>query len=801
MFNRKKLRRVGSGILYAALLVICITIAGQSFAAETRGLRITAKDNASGEKKEVKIYNKSYAVIIGIDQYPNLKFDEQLAYAVRDAKGVEQVLRKNFKFDKIITLYNKDASKDSIMKVLLGDLSREVTDQDAVFVFWASHGYTEKTSFGDIGYLIPYDGTFNTSELYKNISMTTLKNDISQKIPAKHVFYVMDACYSGLLATTRGTTRKSARDYSYIQEITREKVRQVLTAGDKGQEVLDGGPRGHSVFTGRFIEFLEGADDFVTATEISTMLREKVFSDARSRNHTQTPKYGELFGVGDFVFVPSLEQKAEDTQAKVTGLQKELELLKATEVAAEKAKDERARRQAELEKRSIEAKLKAEQLRQQALEEERKKKEHEERERRQQEIQLASKKKADEERLATLKKDVEEKRKVMGGTVLSSLSPEATLTDAVAIDARIKQIKDSFRSEFANGIKQISTGFSEKLVQLGRSTKDEFESEAEFNDRIRKRRKTLAREQNEAFLRLQRKIQSEYNIQIAPFLKQLKKLSTTEFALSVEDLNLTIEKYDAVSNSYPVTIRSKQPIRGVMIAARANIPIPREEAREFKTHYENNMLRPEISGSFQTSQFFRVARARVIDEATNKTYDLFSSKFVDMENGVVYDTVTRLLWLADANYFYRGKTEIWGDNYRKGPPEACRSLSVAGLAGWRIPTKAELERMFPVYHGAEPHPFKNLSDKSYRSSTVSKDWGFFFVSLKNRSSSNGTSTSGWMEAPVWPVLGDDWDPTQEQVEKTSSDSKTVRGKDTEKEMHGDQVVNKNEKAKRKKTAK
>ena len=84
--------------------------------------------------------------------------------------------------------------------------------------------------------------------------MTMLKDDISKKIPAKHVFYVMDACYSGLLAKTRGKARRSERDYHYLQEITKEKVRQVLTAGDKGQTVLDGGPNGHSVFTGRFIE-------------------------------------------------------------------------------------------------------------------------------------------------------------------------------------------------------------------------------------------------------------------------------------------------------------------------------------------------------------------------------------------------------------------------------------------------------------------------------------------------------------------------------------------------------------------
>jgi len=54
-------------------------LAGVSDAAETRGLRVVAKDPASGQSGEVKLYNKSYAVIIGIDKYPNLPQDRQLA--------------------------------------------------------------------------------------------------------------------------------------------------------------------------------------------------------------------------------------------------------------------------------------------------------------------------------------------------------------------------------------------------------------------------------------------------------------------------------------------------------------------------------------------------------------------------------------------------------------------------------------------------------------------------------------------------------------------------------------------------
>ena len=93
--------------------------------------------------------------------------------------------------------------------------------------------------------------------------------------------------------------------------------------------MLDGGPGGHSVFTGRFLEILDEADDFITAEEVSTQVKERVFSDARARGHTQTPKSGELFGLGDFIFMPSLSKRQGSIQHQISDMEKELEKLRA----------------------------------------------------------------------------------------------------------------------------------------------------------------------------------------------------------------------------------------------------------------------------------------------------------------------------------------------------------------------------------------------------------------------------------------------------------------------------------------
>ena len=331
-----------------SIILFIIFLAALSFAAETRGLSVVAKDSSSGKQGEVRLYNKSYAVIIGIDRYSNLPADRQLENAVKDAKGVENVLRKNYQFDKIITLHNDQATKDRIMEVLTEELPAQMGSDDALFLFWAGHGNQEKSDYGEIGYLIPYDGA--SDKIRKNITMAEIRDTVSKKIPAKHVFYVMDACYSGLL-TTRTVDGKTRRDLSYLKEITKESARQVLTAGGKGEEALDGGPKGHSVFTGRLIEILENAPDFITANELQASIKEKVHSDASARNHTQTPGFGALYGLGDFVFIPKQQDRLGDLTGTSAYRQKELEQLRKAEEEASAAKK---REQAEIAKKEKE---------------------------------------------------------------------------------------------------------------------------------------------------------------------------------------------------------------------------------------------------------------------------------------------------------------------------------------------------------------------------------------------------------------------------------------------------------------
>jgi peptidoglycan/xylan/chitin deacetylase (PgdA/CDA1 family)/uncharacterized caspase-like protein len=250
------------------------------------------------------LYGESWAVIIGINDYAKWP---KLAYAVADALAMRDLLVNKFAFkpEKITVLLDNDATREHILSALgdtLGDVSK-VKKEDRVLVFYAGHGATRQLPSGrNLGYIIPVDAD---TENYQGqaISMTNFQ-DIDEAIPAKHLFYIMDACYSGL-ALLRGGPADAAGDRrKYLVEITRRPARQILTAGGADQPVADNGPNGHSIFTWTVLQGLEGkadlnADGFITASELFAYAGPAVSSLSQ-----QTPAFGNLAGSagGDFVF-------------------------------------------------------------------------------------------------------------------------------------------------------------------------------------------------------------------------------------------------------------------------------------------------------------------------------------------------------------------------------------------------------------------------------------------------------------------------------------------------------------------
>src|SRR6266403_4555611 len=74
-------------------------------------------------------FGKSYAVVIGIDTYPNRKWPP-LTYAVKDASGIAQYLStQGFE---VVSLFEANATRQAIVAANEDQLAPKVTARDRV---------------------------------------------------------------------------------------------------------------------------------------------------------------------------------------------------------------------------------------------------------------------------------------------------------------------------------------------------------------------------------------------------------------------------------------------------------------------------------------------------------------------------------------------------------------------------------------------------------------------------------------------------------------------------------------------
>ena len=106
--------------------------------------------------------SKYYGLIIGIDNYE----DPAIPYLdnpIRDAQSFYDVLTAKYTFDKKNIQFIKDAKREDIINSL-DELSKKVTPEDNLLIFYAGHGYWYKEA--NIGYWLPSDASQNSKSAW-----------------------------------------------------------------------------------------------------------------------------------------------------------------------------------------------------------------------------------------------------------------------------------------------------------------------------------------------------------------------------------------------------------------------------------------------------------------------------------------------------------------------------------------------------------------------------------------------------------------------------------------------------------
>jgi len=242
-------------------------------------------------------YSGSHALIVGINKY---KCAGPLAFAADDARAVADTLIKRFGFPRadVTLLLDAKATKKTIMQSYLRYANSGVGSNDRILVFFAGHGHTV-AGRRETGFLVPVEG--DIADLSTLIRWDELTRN-ADLIQAKHMLFLMDACYGGLAVTRKPVPPGSSR---FLEDMLMRHTRQVITAGKGDEVVSDGnGTRpNHSIFTSHLLDALDGAavltPGVTTAMGVMAYVYDKVGRDTHSK---QTPHFGFIDGDGDFIF-------------------------------------------------------------------------------------------------------------------------------------------------------------------------------------------------------------------------------------------------------------------------------------------------------------------------------------------------------------------------------------------------------------------------------------------------------------------------------------------------------------------
>ncbi len=256
---------------------------------------------------------KSYALIIGINDYANLDSSQDLTYCVNDARGIYQTLINNGWDESNITLLvdesgTLNATKANILNTLSLIIDK-ATAEDFILVYYSGHGtYVPDNNNDEVdGYdecIIPVD--FDPNNISSVILDDELGNIFSSSKTQKGVF-IFDSCYSGGLINKNINSNTLKSRALYIKGLNGTGSSNdldiysipVLTASSQNQYSWESPALQHGVFTYFIIRGIEDReadfndDGYITVREIFKYAEINTKSYVSQLGYSQDPEIQE----------------------------------------------------------------------------------------------------------------------------------------------------------------------------------------------------------------------------------------------------------------------------------------------------------------------------------------------------------------------------------------------------------------------------------------------------------------------------------------------------------------------------
>ncbi len=226
--------------------------------------------NYSEDEEALFFQRKDYALLFGCDLYDDINW-KNLKNPVKDAITIAGELKNRYGFNIEVI---ENPTLDTMSSAIKRYCRKQYNSEDQLLIFFSGHGYFDEDE--KEGYIVVKNSIYgeNSNSSYYNYSKLLSQID---KIECKHIFLVIDVCFSGTLFKEVALNKSDGisevevsetKDIGLIKEVLKYKTRKALTAGGK-DEVSDGII--HSNFAYKFIEALRtggGEKNILTTSQI-----------------------------------------------------------------------------------------------------------------------------------------------------------------------------------------------------------------------------------------------------------------------------------------------------------------------------------------------------------------------------------------------------------------------------------------------------------------------------------------------------------------------------------------------------
>lgn len=188
---------------------------------------------------------KNYGLFIAVDNYEG-EIWSKLSGSVNDAKAVEQLLKNQYDFLEIETLYNERATRKNIID-RIDKLTDKLTEVDNLIIFYSGHS----TSINDKSYWVPQNA--QSKDRFDLLATTDIESALA-RAKSKHILLLVDALFNNEAIKKSSFTLKNDGSDNYYNMVDELVSRHFITSG--GEEPTFRAGETNSIFTKYLLKIL-----------------------------------------------------------------------------------------------------------------------------------------------------------------------------------------------------------------------------------------------------------------------------------------------------------------------------------------------------------------------------------------------------------------------------------------------------------------------------------------------------------------------------------------------------------------